>query len=196
MGETTFAHVRAEFDSRHKEGDFRQLKGEKHATGRSFTTGETIANERANVRHVMTGQNTVEPMMNREQAAAHAASGKFFNEAQRGVITDVLTSRDRSTAYRDLSELARLPSLPASAREPKPTATRSKVSPSRHAQPGSFERKESRPPRSKISSPEARTISARPLLAQISTCSKNRALPAPNRREPSSKRSNSRTRYW
>ena len=38
MGETTFAHVKAEFDSRHKEGDFRQLKGEKHATGRSFTT--------------------------------------------------------------------------------------------------------------------------------------------------------------
>ena len=39
MGETTFAHVKAEFDNRHKEGDFRQLKGEKHATGRSFTTG-------------------------------------------------------------------------------------------------------------------------------------------------------------
>ena len=95
MGETTFAHVRAEFDSRHKEGDFRQLKGEKHATGRSFTTGETIANERANVRHVMAGQNTVEPMMTREQAAAQAATRKFLNEAQRGVIADVLTSRDR-----------------------------------------------------------------------------------------------------
>ncbi len=95
MGETTFAHVKAEFDSRHKEGDFRQLKGEKHATGRSFTTGETIANERANVRHVMAGQNTVEPMMNGEQAAAQAATREFLNEAQRGVITDVLTSRDR-----------------------------------------------------------------------------------------------------
>ncbi len=95
MGETTFAHVKAEFDSRHKEGDFRQLKGEKHATGRSFTTGETIANERANVRHVLAGQNTVEPMMSQEQAAAQAGTRKFLNEAQRGVITDVLTSRDR-----------------------------------------------------------------------------------------------------
>ena len=95
MGETTFAHVKAEFDSRHKEGDFRQLKGEKHATGRSFTTGETIANERANVRHVMAGQNTVEPMMGQEQAAAQAATRTFLKEAQRGVITDVLTSRDR-----------------------------------------------------------------------------------------------------
>ena len=95
MGETTFAHVKAEFDSRHKEGDFRQLKGKKHATGRSFTTGETIANERANVRHVMAGQNTVKPMMNQEQAAAQATTRPFLNEAQRGVITEVLTSRDR-----------------------------------------------------------------------------------------------------
>ena len=95
MGETTFAHVRAEFNSRHREGDFRQLKSEKHATGRSFTTPETIANERANVRHVMAGQNTVAPIMNQEQAAAQAGTRKFLNEAQRGVITDVLTSPDR-----------------------------------------------------------------------------------------------------
>lgn len=95
MGETTFAHVRAEFDARHREGDFQQLKGEKHATGRSFTTPETIANERANVRHVMAGQNTVEPIMSQNQATAQAETRKFLNEAQKGVITDVLTSRDR-----------------------------------------------------------------------------------------------------
>ena len=95
MGETTFAHVKAEFDARHGQGDFRQLKGEKHATGRSFTTPETIANERANVRHVIAGQNTVEPIMTPEHAAAQAAMREFLNEAQKGVITDVLTSRDR-----------------------------------------------------------------------------------------------------
>lgn len=95
MGETTLAHVRTEFDARHSQGDFRQLKGEKHATGRSFTTPETIANERANVRHVMSGQNTVKPIMSQQEAAAQAATRKFLNEAQQGVITDVLTSRDR-----------------------------------------------------------------------------------------------------
>ncbi len=95
MGETTFAHVRAEFDARHTQGDFRQLKSEKHATGRSFTTPETIANERANVRHVMAGQNAAEPIMSQEQATAQAETRKFLNEAQRRVITDVLTSRDR-----------------------------------------------------------------------------------------------------
>ncbi len=95
MGETTFAHVRAEFDARHSQGDFRQFKGEKHATGRSFTTPETIANERANVQHVMSGQDTVKPIMNQRQAVAQAGKRKFLNEAQRQVITDVLTSRDR-----------------------------------------------------------------------------------------------------
>ena len=95
MGETTFAQVRAEFDARHSQGDFRQLRSEKHATGRSFTTPETIANERANVRHVMAGQNTVQPIMDQEQATAQAATRTFLNEAQRGVIADVLTSRDR-----------------------------------------------------------------------------------------------------
>src|SRR5580692_1879489 len=43
MGETTFAHVRAEFDARRTRGDFRLVESEKHATGRSFTTPETIA---------------------------------------------------------------------------------------------------------------------------------------------------------
>ena len=95
MGETTFSHVKAEFDSRHSQGDFRELGRQKHATGRSFTTPETIADERANVRHVMSGQNTVEPIMTHEQAAAQAGTRAFLNEAQRAVITDVLTSPDR-----------------------------------------------------------------------------------------------------
>jgi conjugative relaxase-like TrwC/TraI family protein len=95
MGETTFAHVKSEFNARQEQGDFRELKGQKHATGRSFTTPETIASERANIRHVMAGQNTIEPIMNPEQAAAHAARRSFLNDAQRTVIQEVLTSSDR-----------------------------------------------------------------------------------------------------
>ena len=95
MGETTFAHVKAEFETRFSEGEFRTLKAQKHATGRSLTTPETIFNEKENVRHVMKGQNTVTPIMSQEQAAAQAATREFLNKAQRGVITDVLTSRDR-----------------------------------------------------------------------------------------------------
>jgi conjugative relaxase-like TrwC/TraI family protein len=95
MGETTFAHVRAEFDARRARGDFRLVEGEKHSTGRSFTTPETVANERANVAHVMRGQDTVEPMMSHEQATAQAVSHSFLNTTQRGAIEDVLTSPDR-----------------------------------------------------------------------------------------------------
>ena len=61
-----------------------------------------------------------------------------------------------STAFRDSQEPARLQSLPASAKARKRTATRSKVSPPHHAQPVSFERKESKPRRCKVSSPEVK----------------------------------------
>ena len=95
MGETTFAHIRSEFHAREQRGDFTEIEGQKHATGRSFSTPETIANERANVAHVMRGQNTIDPIMTQEQATAQASTRAFLNTAQRRVIEDVLTSTDR-----------------------------------------------------------------------------------------------------
>jgi conjugative relaxase-like TrwC/TraI family protein len=95
MGETTFQDVRAEFDSRQQHGDFLRVSGHKYASGRSFTTIETIAHERANVRHVLEGRNAVEPMMKAEKAEAHAQSRSFLNSAQRTVIEEVLNSSDR-----------------------------------------------------------------------------------------------------
>jgi hypothetical protein len=53
MGETTYAHIRAEFGFRQERGDFLGIEGQKYATGRTFSTPETIANERANIAHVM-----------------------------------------------------------------------------------------------------------------------------------------------
>jgi ATP-dependent exoDNAse (exonuclease V) alpha subunit len=95
MGETTYAHIRAEFGSRQERGDFLRIESLKHATGRSFSTPETIANERANIAHVMRGQQTQEPMMSEEHAAAQASRKSFLNSAQRTVIQEVLTSPDR-----------------------------------------------------------------------------------------------------
>ena len=95
MGETTFGHIKAEFIARHEQGHFREHKGKKHATGRSFTTPETIADERANIRHVMSGQNIVRPILNQEQAVPQPLSKAFLNDAQRRVIHEVLTSSDR-----------------------------------------------------------------------------------------------------
>ena len=95
MGETTYAQVRAEFDARQSRGDFRQTESKKHDTGRSFTTPETIAQERANVAHVTRGKNAVTPMMTAQEATDHAKTKSFLNSAQRQVIEEVLTSRDR-----------------------------------------------------------------------------------------------------
>ncbi len=95
MGEATYAQVRAEFDSRQSRGEFRQIDGQKYDTGRGFTTPETIAAERANVEHMRAGRNAVDPMMTPEKAAAQARTRDFLNPAQRTVIEEVLTSRDR-----------------------------------------------------------------------------------------------------
>ncbi len=113
MGETTYAQVRAEFDARQSRGDFRQTEGKKHDTGRSFTTPETIAQERANVAHVMRGQNTFEPMMTAHQATAQAGTRAFLNPAQRQVIEEVLTSRDRIHGLQGLAGTGKTTTLEA-----------------------------------------------------------------------------------
>jgi ATP-dependent exoDNAse (exonuclease V) alpha subunit len=60
-----------------------------------FTTRETIAAELATVGHMQRGQNTVEPVLPKEQAAAHANSRELLNPAQRRAIEEVLSSHDR-----------------------------------------------------------------------------------------------------
>lgn len=95
MGETTYAEVRQEFESRRKEGDFRSVEPEKYASGRSFTTPETIAAEHANVAFMRAGQNTVQPIMTAEAAQKHAHRHDFLNQSQRRVVEEVLNSPDR-----------------------------------------------------------------------------------------------------
>lgn len=95
MGETSYREIRAEFDQRTQAGHFRSVQGMKHDSGRSFTTPETIAAERANIRYVLDGRNAVEPMMCAEQARDHAKTRSFLNDSQRRVIEEVLMSSDR-----------------------------------------------------------------------------------------------------
>ena len=95
MGETTSAEVRADFEARRQRGDFRSVEVAKYASGRSFTTPETIAAERANIAHVVTGRNAVQPIMSAELAQDQARSRDFLNDTQRRVIEEVLNSTDR-----------------------------------------------------------------------------------------------------
>jgi conjugative relaxase-like TrwC/TraI family protein len=95
MGDLTFDQVRENFNQRHGSGEFQTVEGQKHETGRQFTTRETIAAELATIGHMQRGQNTVEPIMPMEQAAAHADTRDFLNPAQRRAIEEVLTTQDR-----------------------------------------------------------------------------------------------------
>ncbi|WP_348266203.1 MobF family relaxase [Edaphobacter sp. DSM 109919] len=95
MGETSYRDIRAEFDERRGAGQFRSVQGMKHDSGRSFTTPETIAAERANVRFVLEGRNTIEPIMTAANAREQANTRSLLNDSQRGVIEQVLNSSDR-----------------------------------------------------------------------------------------------------
>jgi hypothetical protein len=62
MGEASYRDIRAEFNQRQEAGQFRSVQAMKHSSGRSFTTPETIAAERTNIRSILEGRNAVEPM--------------------------------------------------------------------------------------------------------------------------------------
>jgi conjugative relaxase-like TrwC/TraI family protein len=95
MGEATYREVRTEFDRRQGGGEFRFVEGPKHSSGRSFTTAETIAAERSNIRYVLEGRNAVEPIMSAERAREQANTRSFLNPSQRRVVEEVLNSSDR-----------------------------------------------------------------------------------------------------
>lgn len=95
MGEASYRDIRAEFDSRRAAGEFRSVQGMKYDSAHSFTTPETLAAERANIRYVLEGRNAVEPIMTAERARDQANTRSFFNDSQRRVIEEVLNSSDR-----------------------------------------------------------------------------------------------------
>ncbi len=103
MGEASYTDIRAEFDRRQEAGEFRSVQGMKHDSARSFTTPETIAAERANIRYVLEGRNAVEPIMSAQRAREQASTRPFLNDSQRRVIEQVLNSSDR---IHDLQGLA------------------------------------------------------------------------------------------
>jgi ATP-dependent exoDNAse (exonuclease V) alpha subunit len=113
MGDLTYSQIRDNFDQRHSSGEFKIVPGQKHETGRQFTTRETIAAELATVGHMQRGQNAVEPIMPKEAATAHAATREFLNPAQRRAIEEVLTSQDRVHGLQGLAGTGKTTTLEA-----------------------------------------------------------------------------------
>lgn len=95
VGQASYLEIRTEFDQRRNAGDFRAVDGMKHDSGRRFTTPQMLAAERDNVRFVLEGRNSVEPIMTAERAQDKANARSFLNDSQRRVIEEVLNSADR-----------------------------------------------------------------------------------------------------
>jgi conjugative relaxase-like TrwC/TraI family protein len=95
MGEMTYPEVRASFESRIASGEFREVADDRVKAGRRFTTAATIKAENEIVQKVQDGQSRAPQIMPIESAVPLADSRSYFNAAQKRVVEEVLTSRDR-----------------------------------------------------------------------------------------------------
>jgi conjugative relaxase-like TrwC/TraI family protein len=95
MGEITHGQVRANLEARLASGEFRIVERPQCAPGRQFTTAKTIEAEHEILRRMREGQNQVEPALSRPHAIAVADQYSHLNRAQKSVVEDVLSSRDR-----------------------------------------------------------------------------------------------------
>jgi conjugative relaxase-like TrwC/TraI family protein len=94
MGETTYAEVRAGFEARIASGEFQLVSGQKHDSGRQFTTAETIRAEREILHQMQQGQGRAEQMMPIQAAVAHIQKQQHLNAGQKAAAEEILTSRD------------------------------------------------------------------------------------------------------
>jgi conjugative relaxase-like TrwC/TraI family protein len=94
MSETTYSEVRAGFEARIAAGEFQLVPGQKHDSGRSFTTAETIRAEKEILSRMQQGQGRAEQIMSIQAAVAHTQEQQHLNVGQRAAAEEILTSRD------------------------------------------------------------------------------------------------------
>jgi conjugative relaxase-like TrwC/TraI family protein len=94
MSEVTYAEVRANFETRIASGEFQLVAGEKHETGRQFTTAETIRTEKEILRQMQQGHGRAEQIMSIQAAVAHTETQQHLNAGQKAAAEEILTSRD------------------------------------------------------------------------------------------------------
>jgi conjugative relaxase-like TrwC/TraI family protein len=95
MGEVTYPEVRAGFAARVASGEFKDVTDDGHKAGRRLTTAATIKAEQEVVQTVRDGQSRAPQIMSIESAVPLTESRSGFNAAQKRVVEEVLTSRDR-----------------------------------------------------------------------------------------------------
>ena len=94
MSEVNYSEVRSNFEMRIASGEFQLVPGEKHETGRQFTTAETIRTEKEILRQMQQGHGRAEQIMSIQAAVAHTEKQQHLNGGQRAAAEEILTSRD------------------------------------------------------------------------------------------------------
>jgi conjugative relaxase-like TrwC/TraI family protein len=95
MGELRYPEIRLNFEARRDSGEFQEVAGPKHASGRLFTTRQVLGAERDVIGMMRDGQGQVAPIMPIQQAIAHTDTYSYLTTSQRRAIEKVLVSRDR-----------------------------------------------------------------------------------------------------
>jgi molybdopterin-guanine dinucleotide biosynthesis protein len=95
MGEITYGQVCANLNARVASGEFRAVERPNAIPGRKLTTARTIEAEREILHRVRDGQREVQPVVTRPEAYRIAQDHTNLNQAQKTVIEEVLSSKDR-----------------------------------------------------------------------------------------------------
>ncbi len=95
MGEISYTEIRHNLDARLASGEFQIVERPQSVPGCQFTTAKTIQAEHEILRRMREGLDRLEPVLSRPHAIAIADQYSQLNRAQRTVIEDVLSSRDR-----------------------------------------------------------------------------------------------------
>jgi conjugative relaxase-like TrwC/TraI family protein len=95
MSEITYSQVRAQFESRIATGEFQSIERKGNMPGRQFTTARTIKEEQENLNRMREGKSQLAPVLSRQQAVTFADKHPHLNRAQKNVVEDVLSARDR-----------------------------------------------------------------------------------------------------
>jgi conjugative relaxase-like TrwC/TraI family protein len=94
MSETTYSEVRTGFEARIASGEFQLVPGQKHDSGRSFTTAETIRAEKEILSRMQQMQGRAEQILSIQAAVVHTQKQQHLNAGQRAAAEKILTSRD------------------------------------------------------------------------------------------------------
>jgi conjugative relaxase-like TrwC/TraI family protein len=95
MGELRYPEIRANFEARRDNGEFQEIAGPKHASGRLFTTRQVLGAERDVIGMMRDGQSQAAQTMPMQQAVAHTETYSHLNSGQRRAVEEILVSRDR-----------------------------------------------------------------------------------------------------